>query len=726
MTCVAEEKLYRSNEKSLAGDNYGYIDVQPSPNFTTPSPQCQCNNHPYHPPLPRQRMTANGPCCLHELTHNHSNMFGNYPTHNYHHQQANMGSDSMSHLPHMSHSRSLEHYSEPNHTMLPHRHSFDHQQQGCTAAVHHQHHVPQQRLHHSMLQQQQHPQYYRNAPQNYYDPTYDCIDENSVGGSSISYAAVAAAVSGAGTGRGVGGNIEMGCNSGLNYNINSSTYANPYNVSGNRIPIPYSISNQLSAYDNNSHHMGVDPAYARVMDNQMYAQVSKLPQNYLMNSANGGVGAESYPLGKSLENSNNVPTHRQNAYMSEQLIDFEDPPIIPPPPAAQFDPYTQRHDALRGRRYVEQNMPANYGPTTTRELPAVGKTTNTNGDMYVYAKPIPKECRQAQKNMQQSSMDKSSSVYLRKASYTSGERGAGDTTDLSYESANDDLSTAPRQHQQQQQHSPTQFTKNQDGVGSFESWNYVFKNLERSGYSKDLGEREDLLVKTLGLDSLNIANESTTPSQTSSVEKRRSGYKENDNPAQNIKQKTRVFEASEKANVGTTPPAANSNTKQKPQMDNNKQKIKSALKQPSTSGTSTTINKTNTNTNTNKRNSNLAKVNDNKSKGGGNNYVHDNNNIRALGNSKPNKKSSAATAQNSARKSSAGTAPVPASTQIIVTGANEWSCPFCTLINPDTTRICEMCCRTKDFILDAAPSASNSTASAAPQSSVAHNTPTCV
>ncbi|KAJ9574349.1 hypothetical protein L9F63_026004 [Diploptera punctata] len=33
----------------------------------------------------------------------------------------------------------------------------------------------------------------------------------------------------------------------------------------------------------------------------------------------------------------------------------------------------------------------------------------------------------------------------------------------------------------------------EDGIGSFESWDYVFRNLESQGYSKDLGERPDIL-----------------------------------------------------------------------------------------------------------------------------------------------------------------------------------------------------------------------------------------
>ena len=34
--------------------------------------------------------------------------------------------------------------------------------------------------------------------------------------------------------------------------------------------------------------------------------------------------------------------------------------------------------------------------------------------------------------------------------------------------------------------------KNKDGFGSYDQWNYVYKNLEQQGYNKDLGEREDV------------------------------------------------------------------------------------------------------------------------------------------------------------------------------------------------------------------------------------------
>lgn len=35
--------------------------------------------------------------------------------------------------------------------------------------------------------------------------------------------------------------------------------------------------------------------------------------------------------------------------------------------------------------------------------------------------------------------------------------------------------------------------QNKDGFGSYDQWNFVYKNLEKQGYSKDLGERGDVV-----------------------------------------------------------------------------------------------------------------------------------------------------------------------------------------------------------------------------------------
>uniref|UniRef100_A0A182PHE6 RanBP2-type domain-containing protein n=1 Tax=Anopheles epiroticus TaxID=199890 RepID=A0A182PHE6_9DIPT len=46
-------------------------------------------------------------------------------------------------------------------------------------------------------------------------------------------------------------------------------------------------------------------------------------------------------------------------------------------------------------------------------------------------------------------------------------------------------------------------SKNQDGIGCYETWNYVYQNLEKQGYTKDLGERGDFLADELDDDADN-------------------------------------------------------------------------------------------------------------------------------------------------------------------------------------------------------------------------------
>lgn len=195
--------------------------------------------------------------------------------------------------------------------------------------------------------------------------------------------------------------------------------------------------------------------------------------------------------------------------------------------------------------------------------------------------------------------------------------------------------------------SPPLMPKVQEGVGSFESWNYVFKNLERSGYSKDLGDREDLLVQSLDLDSLTLANGG---GGGGSSDKRRTDT-HTQAAAAGPAEKSRTLEKKREPRVvqaAAPAPAPNSSTP-------GVKKIKSALK-------TATI--------------------DNRPGG----------------------------STRSGRNSATGAVakhPPPVSTQLIVTSPNEWSCRFCTFLNPDTKRICEMCCRSKDFNLEAAANVSH-------------------
>lgn len=218
------------------------------------------------------------------------------------------------------------------------------------------------------------------------------------------------------------------------------------------------------------------------------------------------------------------------------------------------------------------------------------------------------------------------------------ERDLNISDGTSYESASLDDFTALSSA------SPPLMPKVQEGVGSFESWNYVFKNLERSGYSKDLGDREDLLVQSLDLDSLNLANGGAA------ADKRR-GTETHTQPA--AVEKSRTLEKKREPRIVQAAPPAPALNSSSPGV----KKVKSALK-------TATI--------------------DNRPGGG----------------------SGGARSRGSATGAVAKQPP-PVSTQLIVTSPNEWSCRFCTFLNPDTKRICEMCCRSKDFNLEAAANVSH-------------------
>ncbi|EDW92491.1 protein tamozhennic [Drosophila yakuba] len=511
--------------------------------------------------------------------------------------------------PLMTHSRSLEHYQEP-HAHLPHRHSFDQQlQQQCQLP-----HV--------------------------YEAPYDCLDGLSMG-SSASYAAVAGA----------------------------------YNAPGNRYPLPYNISSQLNA----PYASPGDP-YGNGQHANMYATLEK----------SGPVHSCDYHRRQPSTSAAAAAAlaamqHRQSTYPPDHhLIDFDDRAHLTQHDFGTHD-YDPQYAELRGQvqpsmRGNPAAMYATYGgydlPTTLPQAPPP-----TGQDMYIYARPVPKSSRMRalaeagginstekhpRSAEKQNTMDNNRKMHKElkeRGSRTAPAKRSGNERDIpttisdmnSYDSASLDGFVALDSS------SPPLMPKVQEGVGSFESWNYVFKNLERSGYTKDLGDREDLLVQSLDLDSLAITNGGAAPP----AEKRREPAKPtNGEKARTLEKKSGTGRREAKVVQAPAPsPLPNSSSA-------GVKKVKSALK---------------------------TAVVDNRGTGSRN------------------------------RTGAVPKQPPTVSPQLIVTSPNEWSCSFCTFLNPDTKRICEMCCRSKDFNLEAATAASSSAAAAAAAAaSVSHASSTCV
>lgn len=73
----------------------------------------------------------------------------------------------------------------------------------------------------------------------------------------------------------------------------------------------------------------------------------------------------------------------------------------------------------------------------------------------------------------------------------------------SLSNSSDHFQTLPRSDTQ-----PSLSKAREDGMGTFESWDYVFRNLESQGYSKDLGDRGNVLSPPLDRDSKTLGRTS--------------------------------------------------------------------------------------------------------------------------------------------------------------------------------------------------------------------------
>lgn len=196
--------------------------------------------------------------------------------------------------------------------------------------------------------------------------------------------------------------------------------------------------------------------------------------------------------------------------------------------------------------------------------------------------------------------------------------------------------------------------KNQDGVGSFESWDFVYQKLENQGYNKDVGDRGDLLVQGLDLDSLNISG--------------------NENLTLTKKHK----------NIKTTGTGIDTTIKTK-----NENSSKDLVKIVRNGKIKNVQNYENA---TVQRNiNNLSRV----QKQPVIIHANNNNNVENYSKSKtlsrPDKKLVEKEIKTSKRLVN----------ENLENHSSEWSCKHCTYLNSNLSRICEICCKSKDFTVEA-------------------------
>lgn len=255
-------------------------------------------------------------------------------------------------------------------------------------------------------------------------------------------------------------------------------------------------------------------------------------------------------------------------------------------------------------------------------------------------------------------------------------------------------------------------SKNQDGIGSYEQWNYVFQNLEKQGYTKDLGERGDFLVDVDGGEEYPEGNTSRgSTMKRSSNDKLKAMKAKSADKVDGIRMTSAKQSQSIKHDRDNERNEIAARTAQKPNsvqrvakpssntQTDNSQKANHQSSNPTSNSLNygATISRRNSiprkvSTST-KENGTLVNISASNSASGGGILVNHNNSSYTSSSTSGKKKTTsfdtaAATIINPEddRRTSNG-----------CTSRSEWNCEYCTFLNPETKRICEMCSKSRDF-----------------------------
>lgn len=679
MTYAIHERRYKK-EKLNADNCYGagIQQSQPQPQMIPSCGLCAhschatsqmppvasaCNHHPMQPQQPAAQSTTQYPgmCSIHSQ-----------PTQNIYMQNAVMGAPPPVPLhykapgyvpPQMSHSKSLEHYGEHVNTTaggLPHRHSFD--------------------------------QPYDNGGRPPYDGVYDCVDGYQ--------------------------------------SCNFSAYNHPYN----RYPLPYNISSQLNnhfpsqcaAAMNNVNQYAPPPPppptavvvpcnhkvampeqpnfYGKLQPDQVYGDCNgylKKAQDVYNNHGSGNVKDNAH---------SRQYTYGSNGRSNEQLIDLDDRPQNELQYNRNLNNFDNYDHPPNGRGYKVKQAQQNY------DVSRAPMNNHTSKDLYnrnyEELDDIPTNNATYGVSDRKSAMKKPSDRYARNAEILQQYEKAIDNNDLSrsrdYDNYQDTVDTGGRIVNGANSEISRSHNKDHDGVGSFETWDYVFQNLEKHGYSKDLGDRGDLLMRGLDLDSMNIGSASEKRRSRNMDSQKRSVANDSSTSAA---MKSKTLEKADLAkDIVNLKPKVLEKSILKHDNDLVVQKAavtKSTQVQKPTPAMSTpamqklkNTKSSNTTIEVNGRQSLTSNTAITTAIGGSGagvaNTRRQSSNHRSSGSgSVPNTSSGGvAKVENNQQQTSN-------SASNIVTNSSEWSCRFCTFLNPDTKRICEMCCRSRDFISDA-------------------------
>lgn len=467
------------------------------------------------------------------------------------------------------------------------------------------------------------------------------------------------------------------CVDGLGSYRQTCAIDHPYNVSGNRYPLPPNISNQLSQVDayagevpppppppcaaalyGASTAQGIYPNGCMQMSSANgcchYFDCNHRPLVPAVGELNGAYATPSCskyyssvaPSASVLNHSRNGARTTATAAQNDHLIDFDDKTIVP-----KYG-HTNRSD----------NKLKSSDQSLMKQLKYLQSGAHSGDEIDGGESKKPNAPKKFSRNAEllaeyEDHLLKNESPNSRASDFDSFDSSNNMSTDHGT-----DRSTA----------------KIRDGVGCYETWDYVFQNIGKSGYNKHQGETNDL-VQGLDLDSLAIA---------STNDKRRS---RNMNPppasasnAPTIKKSSAdgktVARKEATATNGTEKAFKTSRTTSKSPTarDTNGLPHKSALK-------ATDANLSNNGT----RNGALDEyiIVGNRAKSG---------TIKKIATKQTTLSSSNGPTNRSTPKTNgkSSTADMARNSTI------EWPCKHCTFLNPTATNICQMCYKSKDFMPD--------------------------
>lgn len=239
--------------------------------------------------------------------------------------------------------------------------------------------------------------------------------------------------------------------------------------------------------------------------------------------------------------------------------------------------------------------------------------------------------------------------------------------------------------------------KARDGIGNYQAWDYVFQNLEKDNTKNMIGNHDDKVAAELQLENLKLTSNGHGPpklhQKSNGVAHRMSEssapYRMTDSSAHHrMSESSAPHRMSESSAQQRMPESSASH----------RMSDSSAPHRMSESSTHHRMSESSAQRSSGNHTASVQTKTRTKSVSTGteaSNHEH--------------KRTSSVMETSSRSNSHVQKHKLPPQPQIIVP-PGEWSCRFCTFLNPDAKKICDMCSKSKDFFLDADKNAASAAA----------------